>query len=219
MDNSFSLSGYFFEIVKSAIHFSSNDDLQKVINILFETWKNSGTIFTMGCGGSASTATHFAADLAKTVMADGKKGLRAISLVDNIPLVSAWTNDKGWGSVFAGQLDPWITSKDVLIGFSVHGGAGEGDAGLWSQNLVQAMKLAKDRKAKIIGFAGFNGGAMMKMADVCLVVPINSEPYGTPGIEATHVVLHHAIIFALKNMIKNFPGVINDKHRNPKTRS
>ena len=160
----------------------------------------------MGCGGSASTATHFAADLAKTIMVDGKRGFKAISLVDNIPLVSAWTNDRGWGTVFAGQLEPWLTKNDVLIGFSVHGGSGSGEAGPWSQNLVAAMKLAKERKAKIIGFSGFNGGAMKKMADVCLVVPINSEDYGTPVVEAFHVVLHHGIIYSLKNMIKQFHG-------------
>lgn len=76
----------------------------------------------MGCGGSASTATHFAADLAKTTMVDDNPGFKAISLVDNIPLVSAWVNDKGWGSIFAGQLGPWLTRNDVVVGFSVHGG-------------------------------------------------------------------------------------------------
>lgn len=215
MSGSFLLPQYFLEIVKSSLFFSDSPDLKKTIDLLFETWKNSGTVFTMGCGGSASTATHFAADLAKTVIADGKKGFKAISLVDNIPLVSAWTNDKGWGSIFAGQLDQWITASDVLIGISVHGGSGEGDAGPWSQNLVQAMKLAKDRKAKVIGLTGFDGGAMRKMADVSLVVPINSEPYGTPGIEACHVVLQHGIIYSLKDMIKNYA---EDKNYEPRKR-
>lgn len=161
----------------------------------------------MGCGGSASTATHFAADLAKTTMVDDEPGFKAISLVDNIPLVSAWANDKGWGSIFAGQLEPWLTKNDVLVGFSVHGGSNQGDeAGPWSQNLISAMKLAKQRQAKVIGFSGFNGGAMKKMADVSIVIPINSEPYGTPAVETMHVVLHHSIIFDLKSRIKNTNG-------------
>ncbi|OGC47737.1 hypothetical protein A2886_01790 [candidate division WWE3 bacterium RIFCSPHIGHO2_01_FULL_42_13] len=206
MNNSFSLKTYFNEITRSSRYFSQSPDLSRVLKILFNIWKENGTVFTMGCGGSASTATHFAADLAKTIMVDGKRGFKAISLVDNIPLVSAWTNDRGWGTVFAGQLDPWLTKNDVLVGFSVHGGSGLGEAGPWSQNLVQAMKLAKERKAKIISFSGFDGGAMKKMSDVCLVVPINSEPYGTPGVEAFHVVLHHGIIYSLKNMIKQFHG-------------
>lgn len=206
MSKQFSLRTYFQEIDKSSKLFSKSPELVKVIKLLFNVWKRNGTVFAMGCGGSASTATHFAADLAKTVMAEGRRGFRAISLVDNIPLVSAWTNDQGWGTVFSGQLDPWLTKNDVLVGFSVHGGSGSGEAGPWSQNLVAAMKLANQRQAKIIGFSGFDGGAMKKMADVCLVVPINSEPYGTPGVEAFHVVLHHAIIYSLKNMIKQFHG-------------
>ena len=68
---------------------------QKVMDILIECYKKKGVVFTMGCGGSASTATHFAADLAKTV-----GGFKAISLVDNIPLVSAYANDMGWDSIF-----------------------------------------------------------------------------------------------------------------------
>ncbi len=204
MNSPFSVKEYLFEVVKSSIYFSDDQELERTIDILFNVWKNSGTIFTMGCGGSASTATHFAADLAKTTIVEGKKRFRAISLVDNIPLVSAWTNDNGWGTVFAEQLEPWIGKNDALVGFSVHGGSGSGSAGPWSQNLVQAMKLAKSRGAKIIGFSGFDGGAMKQMADACLVVPSSSEIYGTPLIEGFHVILHHGIIFSLKSLIKNY---------------
>jgi len=200
----FSPDKYFGLVARCALNFIGSDEYQKVLDILFDCYKRGGTVFTMGCGGSASTATHFAADLAKTTIVDGKSGFKAISLVDNIPLVSAWINDKGWGSVFAGQLEQWITKSDVLIGFSVHGGTKQGDkAGPWSQNLVSAMKLAKERKAKIVGFAGFNGGAMKEMSDVSIIIPSDSELYGTPVIEAMHVVLHHSIIFDLKERMKN----------------
>ncbi len=182
--------------------FIDSVDYRKAIKIILECQRNGGTVFTMGCGGSASTATHFAADLAKTTITPGSGRFKTMSLVDNIPLVSAYTNDEGWGSVFSGQLEPWLTDKDVLIGFSVHGGSGEGNAGAWSQNLVAAMKLAQGRGAKIIGFSGFDGGAMKKMADACLVVPIADEVYGTPVVEAVHVVLHHGIIFDLREEVK-----------------
>jgi phosphoheptose isomerase len=169
-----------------------SDELEGIINILEECQKRGGTVFVMGCGGSASTATHFAADLAKTC-----GGFKAISLVDNIPLVSAYTNDCGWESVFEGQLESWITDKDVLVGFSVHGGNSK-----WSGNLTKAMNLAKKRGAKIIGFAGFDGGTMSEVADACFVVPINDETYGTPVVEAMHVVVNHGIVFELKRRLK-----------------
>ena len=187
----FSSNTYLEKIADIAHGFINSDGYDNVIKILLDCYKRKGVVYTMGCGGSASTATHFAADLAKTV-----GGFKAISLVDNIPLVSAYTNDEGWESVFEGQLKHWITKDDVLVGFSVHGGRKD-----WSQNLTKAMKLAKEREATIIGFSGFDGGAMKEIADVCLVVPTDSEEYGTPLVEAMHVVLHHGIIFDLKRRI------------------
>lgn len=198
----FSPDKYLGLIAKTSLNLIDSEDYAKVIEVLMDCYKRKGTIFTMGCGGSASTATHFAADLAKTTMIKGKSRFKAMALVDNIPLTSAWTNDEGWGNVFSGQLDQWLTSDDVLIGFSVHGGSGKGNAGPWSQNLVAAMNLAKQRKAKIIGFSGFDGGAMKEMSDACVVIPTMSDVYGTALVEAMHVVVHHGLIFDLKRRIK-----------------
>ena len=194
----------FFSELQRIIKETDSQKIQEAVNILFNAWENNRTVFVMGCGGSASTATHFAADLSKTILVPGAKGLKAMALVDNIPLVSAWVNDYGWSSIFKEQLEPWIQKDDVLVGFSVHGGSvGEG-TNIWSQNLNQAMKLAKETKAKIVGFSGFDGGAMSQMADINIVVPINAEPLGTPLVESFHVVLNHLIIASLKDRIKNY---------------
>jgi len=187
----FSFENYLSRIIKSCASLKKSSEYLKAVAILVDCHKRGGTVFTMGCGGSASTATHFAADLAKTV-----GGFKAISLVDNIPLVSAYTNDMGWDSVFEGQLKAWLTKDDVLVGFSVHGGNKK-----WSGNLTKALKLAKERGAKIIGFSGFDGGMLKKMADACFVVPTDSEVYGTPLIESMHVVVAHSIVFGLRGRI------------------
>jgi D-sedoheptulose 7-phosphate isomerase len=131
-------------------------------------------------------------------MVPGKRRLKAIALVDNIPLVSAWTNDSGFESIFAEQLEAWLKEGDVLIAISVHGGSGEGEAGPWSQNLLRAVALGKERKARVIGLSGFDGGALREMADVCIVVPVDSEPLGTPLVESLHVAVHHLLCLALK---------------------
>ncbi|OGY12956.1 MAG: hypothetical protein A3A58_01200 [Candidatus Blackburnbacteria bacterium RIFCSPLOWO2_01_FULL_41_27] len=199
----FKQANYFQQVAELSKKYANSKEYKSALKILFECWERGGVVFTMGCGGSASTATHFAADLAKTTISGKNKGFKTVGLIDNIPLVSAWTNDKGWGTVFSGQLAPWLTKKDVLVGFSVHGGAGEGDAGPWSQNLVQAMTFAQKKGAKIIGFSGFDGGAMKKMADVCLLVPTTSEVYGTGLVEGFHSVIAHGLIFCLKEQIKN----------------
>jgi len=181
-------------------------DIYRVVDILFDAWQAGNAVYTMGNGGSASTASHFACDLAKCTIVPGRKRLRATALVDNVPLVSAWTNDSGFGSIFAQQLEPWLEEGDVVIELSVHGGSGDGEAGPWSQNLVQVARLAKERGARVIGFSGFGGGALKEMADVCLVVPADEEPLGTSLVESYHVALHHLICVALRLRIAEDGG-------------
>lgn len=193
----------YFSKINSLIGDVPKDKIEQVVETLYNTWEKDAQVFIMGNGGSASTASHFACDLAKGTIIKDKKRFKVTSLVDNIPLVSSWTNDSGFGSVFVEQLRPWLKKDDVLIGISVHGGSHAGEAGPWSQNLVKAMKLAKERGANIIGFSGFDGGALEDMADICITIPINSEPLGTPLVESFHVLIHHLVGSALKQKIAN----------------
>ncbi len=200
MESTVGVSRYLEEMERIAREISQQK-LERVIDILFEAWNRENTVFVMGNGGSASTASHLACDLAKYTVVGEKPRFKVMGLTDNVPLVSAWTNDSGFGSIFVEQLRPWLRKDDVLIGVSVHGGAGSGDAGPWSQNLVRAMALAKERGAKIIGLSGFTGGVMREMADVRIVVPIEEEPLGTPLVESWHVVLHHLFCSVLRQRI------------------
>jgi D-sedoheptulose 7-phosphate isomerase len=176
-------------------------EVQQAVDILYECWLRGGTVFTLGNGGSASTASHLASDLAKATIVPGRRRLKALALVDNVSLVSAWTNDSGFGSVFAEQLEPWLRAEDVLVALSVHGGSGEGDAGPWSQNLARAVALARSRGAQVIGLSGFGGGLLRHEANVCIVVPAGEEPLGTALVESLHVALHHLLCVALRQRI------------------
>ena len=173
-------------------------DIDKAIELLFEAWQNGTQVFTCGNGGSASTATHFACDLAKTTIVDEKKRFKVHCLNDNTPLISALTNDEGFDSLFYEQLKGYFEAGDVLVCLSVHGGAGKDKAGLWSQNLLRAMNYAKDKGGKTIGFSGFDGGPMKQVADVCINVPINS----TPQVESFHLALEHLICSCLRQKIE-----------------
>jgi D-sedoheptulose 7-phosphate isomerase len=155
----------------------------------------------MGNGGSASTAAHFTSDLIKFTAARGKPRFRAICLNDNVPLTSALTNDEGWARVYTEQLEPWLSSDDVVVGFSVHGGSGHGNAGAWSQNLPAAIRLAKERGARTIGIAGDTGGLMRDLADACIVVPVVNPERITVHTEGLHVVIHHLICDRLRQLI------------------
>jgi D-sedoheptulose 7-phosphate isomerase len=176
----------------------SQDDINRAIEILFEAWKNGKKIFIIGNGGSASTATHFTCDLAKTATVEGKKRFKVIGLTDNVPLLTALTNDEGFASIYVEQLKNLLERDDVVVAISVHGGSGQEKAGPWSQNLLAAIQYAKENTAKTIGIAGFDGGAFKKMADACIVVPANSTPY----VESWHAALEHLICSCLREMIQ-----------------
>ena len=182
-------------------------EIDKAIHILFEAWKNDNQVFMVGNGGSASTSTHFACDLNKWVSDEAERKFRAFALVDNIPLMSALTNDNGWGEVYVEQLKNFFRKGDVLVAISVHGGSGSDKAGPWSQNLLRAVKYAKDNGGKVVGLAGFDGGVLKGAADACVVVPAES----TPHVEGMHLVLTHLMSEQLRVLIsakgKKDPGL------------
>jgi len=183
--------------MKSIIDKMPVEDIDRAVELMFDAWQRGSQVFICGNGGSASTATHFACDLSKTTIVEGKKRFKACCLNDNIPLMSALINDEGFDNLFYEQLKSRFQEGDVLICISVHGGAGKDRAGLWSQNLLKAMKYAEDSGGKTIGFSGFDGGSMKVIADVCIVVPANS----TPHVESLHLALEHLICSCLKERI------------------
>jgi D-sedoheptulose 7-phosphate isomerase len=197
MENKDFIQNYLSEIGRVA-EVISIADVDQAIDILFKAWGKGNQVFTCGNGGSASTATHFACDLSKTTIVDGKKRFKAYCLNDNIPLVSALTNDEGFNNLYYEQLKSLFEKGDILICISVHGGAGSDKAGLWSQNLLKAMRYAKDKGGKTIGLSGFDGGPMKEIADACIVVPVNS----TPQVESFHLALEHLICSCLRQKIE-----------------
>jgi D-sedoheptulose 7-phosphate isomerase len=197
MENKDFIQNYLSEM-KKVIEDIPVDDIDKALHLLFDAWKNGGQVFTCGNGGSASTAIHFACDLAKTTIVDEKRRFKAFCLNDNIPLVSALINDVGFDNLFYEQLKNSFQEGDVLICISVHGGTGGDKAGLWSRNLLKAMKYAADRGGKTIGLSGFDGGPIKEIADACIVVPVNS----TPQVESFHLALEHLICACLRQKIE-----------------
>lgn len=165
---------------------------QKQIEDIIEHLKTARSekkkVFICGNGGSAGTAVHMACDLFKIA------GIRAISLNDNVPLMTAIINDDGWENLYTEQLKRLYDNGDMIIAISVHGGSGKDKAGLWSQNLTKAIDYVKKNGGITMGFSGFDGGALKEMCDACVTVPVNS----TPIVESFHIVLEHLITFELQ---------------------
>lgn len=193
---------HFLHGIEEIVRSISRPDIDRVIEVLYRAWQDDRGVFIAGNGGSAGTASHLAADLNKVTAIPGRKRMRVMSLVDNVPLLTALVNDDGWENVYVEQLKNFFRPGDVLVALSVHGGRGRDKAGAWSQNLLKALQYVNDHGGTTIGFAGFDGGAMRDLADVCVVVPYNT----TAHVEAFHVVLHHLVAFCLVEKIASGPG-------------
>lgn len=155
-------------------------DLQRVLSLLERAYRDGQRIFIMGNGGSAATASHFALDLAKNTIMPGVARLKAISLTDHVPLITAWSNDTAYEHIFAEQLANMIEPGDVVIGISTSGN---------SPNVINALRLAKESRAYTIGLLGAKGGKIKDMVDAYVLAPgqnIEQE-------EDAHMILAHVI--------------------------
>ncbi len=161
--------------------------LEDVIDILHEARHHGRQIFIMGNGGSASTASHFVADLAKNTRISGGPNFRAIGLTDNMAIFSAYANDEGYENVFAQQLASLVRPLDIVIAISASGN---------SPNVLKAIELANRVKAKTVGFTGFDGGKLGLMADVHVHVPSNCIEH----VEDIHLMMEHLICKALREI-------------------
>lgn len=169
--------------------FKQTEDIVKIIDTLINTRNKGKKIYTMGNGGSASTASHLVSDLLKTAITKGDKRFTAISLVDNVPVILAWSNDASYEDIFVEQLKNFLSKGDVIIGFS---GSGK------SKNVINAMKYGKKNGALCIGITGMSGGDFPKICDICFIV----QSYDMLTIESVHVMLCHCIVTAIRNLGK-----------------
>jgi D-sedoheptulose 7-phosphate isomerase len=166
-------------------------DLRKILDILEEAYQHGHRIFIIGNGGSAATASHFALDLAKNTIVAGAPRLRAISLTDHVPLITAWSNDTHYEHIFAEQLANLIEPSDVVIGISTSGN---------SPNVINAMQLARQQGAATIGLLGATGGKLKNMVDACVLAPgqnIEQE-------EDAHLTLSHIITRHMREVVRSY---------------
>ena len=161
------------------------EQIKKIVEYLINARNNGNTIFTMGNGGSGSTSSHFVSDLLKTAITNDSNRFKAISLVDNVPVNLAWSNDVSYDCIFSEQLKNFLAGGDVVIGFS-----GSGN----SKNVVSAFEYAKTKGSTCIAISGMSGGKISKLADISLIVPSNDMLI----IESMHILICHCMINAIR---------------------
>jgi len=159
--------------------------IKQIIEHLITARNNGKTIFTMGNGGSGSTSSHFVSDLLKTAITNDSNRFKAISLVDNVPVNLAWSNDVSYDCIFSEQLKNFLVDGDVVIGFS-----GSGN----SKNIVNAFEYAKTKGTICIAISGMSGGKISKLADISLIIPSNDMLI----IESMHILICHCMINTIR---------------------
>ncbi len=160
----------------------------EAVALLLEAWRHGRHVFVCGNGGSAATASHFVNDLNKGANVAGKRRFRAIGLIDNTPLLMAWSNDVSYEQALAEQLVNFVETGDVLVAIS-----GSGN----SPNVLRAVETAHAHGAGTLGVTGYDGGKLKPLVDVCLHVPSHCMEQ----VEDLHMILCHILTVTLRRAI------------------
>ena len=171
--------------------------IARAAELLLECYRRQGRVWTLGNGGSASTAQHFACDLAKFVIPPGGRPFDTRCLTDNVALFTAWANDAAREDVFANQMRGLLRPEDVVILISVHGGKG------FSGDLVKGLRYARDVGAATISLVGFDGGVLHQESTCSILVPVDS----TPQTEGMHLVIEHLLMDLLRRGLAERDGL------------
>lgn len=174
-------AGAYLKYLNTVLQGMDTAEIGKFIQTLLDARERGATIYFVGNGGSAATASHFANDLAIGTNSYDKP-FRVISLTDNQAVITALGNDFGYEEIFVRQLRVLGVAGDVVIGISASGN---------SPNLVRTFEYAKAAGIKTVAITAFDGGKMKQIADECVHVPTAPKEYGPA--EDAHMVLDHLV--------------------------
>jgi len=166
------------------------DDIDQIVGALFQAIEEERTVFVFGNGGSAAAASHMMCDINKGTREQGEsRRPRVLALTDNVALLTAWANDRGFEQVFSEQMKTFVRRGDVAFAISASGN---------SPNVVRGLRTARRRGAFTAGISGFQGGRMRELCDLCAVVPSDNMQM----IEDMHHAMLHSMFTALRQRLR-----------------
>tara|TARA_Y100000741_G_scaffold264549_1_gene205052 strand:- start:7 stop:597 length:591 start_codon:yes stop_codon:yes gene_type:complete len=176
----------YFNLIPKLIKKIDQKKIHKIIKLLVSAKRKKGRIFFLGVGGSAGNCSHAVNDFRKICE------IECYTPTDNVSELTARINDDGWDSSFKNWLQiSKLTSKDILFIFSVGGGNKEKNV---SVNLIKAIDYAKNKKSKILGIVGMDGGYTKKKADAVIIIPTIDKKLITPYSESFQSVIWHCLV-------------------------
>ena len=167
--------------------------IAQAAELLLDCHRAGGTVFVLGNGGSASTASHFACDLAKGTRTRTGPSFRVVPLTDNVAMLTAWANDTSYDRVFAEQLVALVRPLDVVVLISASGN---------SSNVVCAAEVAAQAGATTIAMTGNGGGRLCEVVDLPIRVPIGP----IEQVEDVHLAIGHSLCVALRERLRADAG-------------
>lgn len=167
-------------------------EISKFIELIINASQEEKFVFVIGNGGSAANASHLAEDLAKGTKSQNNKTkrIKALSLTDNTPFITAQANDNGYDTIFVEQLITYASPGDLVIAIS-----GSGN----SPNIIKAIEWANENKLITAGITGYDGGKLKTLAHHSINVNLNDMC----TTESIHSVIFHYIVIELLKRLKS----------------
>ena len=175
--------------VKEAILNSPDllDTIEQACAVVTNAYKAGKKTLLGGNGGSAADAQHIAGEFVSRFYFD-RPGLPSIAFSTDTSILTAIGNDYGYEKLFSRQVQAHGTHGDVFIGISTSGN---------SPNIIEALKMCKEKGVITIGFTGATGGKMADLCDICIKVPSTE----TPRIQESHILIGHIICCVVEEKI------------------
>ena len=168
--------------------------IAQISKIIATTFENGNKVLICGNGGSSTDAMHFAEELTGKFRKE-RRALPAISLTDPSHITCV-ANDYGFEEIFARGVEAYGKEGDVLIAISTSGN---------SQNVINAIRIASNKKMIVFGLLGKNGGKLNNKCDLQLIAPGNT----TDRIQEIHIAVLHIIIETIERIL--FPENYTDQ--------
>ena len=181
----------YIDYVASVFKAIDSREIEQFVQTILDARRSGVTLYFIGNGGSASTASHFANDLSFGTHSYDLP-FRVFSLTDNQPAITAIANDYGYEEIFSRQLAVYGKEGDVVVGISASGN---------SPNILSAFSWAKKSGVKTVALTAFDGGKMREVADENVYVPTELKEYGPA--EDAHMMLNHLVSAYLLRVIKD----------------
>ena len=183
----------YFSYLAKVLESIDENEINKLGKIFESARENGNTIFVVGNGGSATTATTMTNDIGFDILkkTGTDKVFRVLSLVDNNSVITAIANDVGYENTFINQLKIHYRPGDSIILISASGN---------SPNILKAAEWVKSKGGTNIGFLGFTGGKLIDLCDVKIHVKSEAGEYGP--VEDAHLIMNHILAHWFQNKLK-----------------